>query len=283
MTMYAKWFFGFEPELRPIITFSQPGNRDALLRQAQPGEVVVFVGTRGEDTAENNRGMVLGAAEIGNKSVKSEDVVDLSTVPAHHFESGRYRWPEAIPMLRAWRFDPVRPSSEVLIDGLRSDAQVRAVPLSSRDEAAVRDLNWIDVVLSDTDERIRQRRLGGAFAARQSRPGPVVGPGSHEVQRVAPDRAWTYAMRFGNSAIWKIGRTSNLEGRLAEMNTHIPIELLDQQWNIARTHEWLSAEEAQAMEQVVLQNLSDKRTHGERARCSEAELDRAWIDAVAGG
>jgi hypothetical protein len=280
MMMYAKWFFGFNPEHLPIITFSQAGNRDALLRAAQPGEVIVFVGTRGKETAEQYRGMVIGAAEIGNKSVKTADVADLSSAPADHFEKGLYRWPEAIPMLRAWRFDPPRPAREILVDGLDPGAQVRAVPLSPQDEAAVRALNWVDVELPETEERQRQRQLDRALAARQSRPGPVVEAGSHTVQRTAPDRAWTYAMRFGKSSIWKIGRTSDLDSRLMEVNAHVPVELLDQQWVSARTHEWMTSAEAQAMEQRVLRRLTQNRTQGERVRCSEEELDRAWIDAL---
>ena len=69
MTMYAKWFFGFTPERLPVITFSQRGSRDSLLKSAQPGEVIVYVATKGQETDEEERGRVLGAAEVGRKAV----------------------------------------------------------------------------------------------------------------------------------------------------------------------------------------------------------------------
>ena len=280
MTMYASYFFGFRPELYPIITFSKAGNRDALLRQVKPGEVIIYVGTLGEPTPDEQRGMVLGAAEIGVKSVRTEDVVDLSSVPASDYENGLHRWPEAIPMLRAWRFEPPQPAREFLKDRLRADAQVRAVPLSARDEAAVRALNWVEVALPEQAEHRRQRRLSRALAGAKSRPGPVARPGTSTVTRTVCASAWTYAMRFGNAPIWKIGRTSDLENRLEAVNKHVPVELLDDEWRIVLTHAWLTAEEAQAMEQRVLRRLETSRTRGERVRCSEQELEQAWIAAT---
>ena len=83
-------------------------------------------------------------------------------------------------------------------------------------------------------------------------------------------------MRFGDSSIWKIGRTTDLGTRLAQVNDHIPVELLGQSWQVSLTHEWLTSVEAQAMEQRVLSYLSMHRTQGERVKCTKAELEEAW-------
>jgi hypothetical protein len=278
--MYAKYFWGFSPEWHPIITFSLAGNRDLLHRQRKPGDIIVYVGTEGEDTLQPYRGMVIGAAEIGNKSVKSEEVVDLSSAPPNHFKNEQYKWPEAIPMLRAWYFDPPVPRNEIFPKGLRSEAQVRAVPLSPEEEAAVRALRWVEVPLPETQERLRQRNLNDAFSPGPSRPGPVPIPGRHIVTRHAAERAWTYAARFGRSDIWKIGRTTDLSVRIAELNEHVPTELLNQQWVLEFDHEWPSLRGAQDMEQRVLSHLATKRASGERVRCSESELISARASAI---
>ena len=283
MTMYAKWFYGFSPERHPIITFSQNGSRDTLLRNAKAGEVIVFVATRGTNTADENRGRVLGAAEIGTKAVRTEEVMDTSGSPEMNFKDGKFRWAEAIPMLRAWRFDPPPLANKVFENGnLPRHAQTQAVALSDADEDTIQSLKWIEVELPQTEERQRQRRLSDAFAAQPTKPGPVVSPGRHTVTVSRKDKAWTYAARFGASPVWKIGQTSDLEKRLRDLNTHVPVEYLEEKWSIGWRQEWSSAERAKEMEQRVLTILDDKRTQGERVRCDEKELESAWIEAIAG-
>ena len=257
MTMYAKWFYGFPPERHPIITFSQKGDRDALLRDARAGEVIVFVATKGENTTDENKGRVLGAAEIGTKAVRIEEVVDTpsdtSSLDPAYFKDGKFRWPEAIPMLRAWRFDPSPLAREVFENGnLPSLARTRAVALSDADEHAIRSLNWVEVELPQTEERGRQQRLADAFSAQPTKPGPIASPGTHTVTVSQNDKAWTYAARFGASPIWKIGYASNLENRLQDLNTHVPVEHLEEEWSIGWCQEWPSAERAKEMEQRVL-------------------------------
>lgn len=281
--MYAKWFFGFTPERLPVITFSQPGNRDRLLNSAQPGEVIVYVATQGAETDEEERGRVLGAAEIGRKAVKTEEVADISQSPGRDFENGKFRWPEAIPMLRAWRFDPAPLANEVFEkNNLPHNAQAQAVALSERDEAAIQALNWVEVELPETPERERQQRIADAFNPGPTKPGPVASAGTHEVTVTDKDEVWTYAARFGSSPIWKIGQTSDRDNRLRELNAHVPVEYLEEQWSIGLEQKWPTAERAQEMEQRVLKLLDDKRTGGERVRCGEKELKDAWIEAIAG-
>ena len=90
MTMYAKYFYGFDPEVNPGITFTFKGECDSLVKKRNLGEVIVYVGTKGRATAENERGRLLGAAAIGNQTVRSEDLMDLSNQPDEYFEAGKY-------------------------------------------------------------------------------------------------------------------------------------------------------------------------------------------------
>ena len=283
MTMFAKWFYGFSPERIPIITFSHKGSRDSLLRNSEPGDLIAFVATKGDETAEEDRGRVLGAAEIGRKEVRTEEVVDTSTFPARDFIDDKFRWPEAIPMLRAWRFDPPPLANEVFGKGnLPHHAQVHAVRLSDTDEAAIRSLNWKEVELAPTKERERQRRLSDAFSGQPTRPGPVVRPGTYTSTVSEKEGEWTYAARFGTSLIWKIGHTSDLDQRMRDLNAHIPVEYLEERWSIGWWQKWPSTDRAREMEQRLLTILADKRTQGERVKCGEDEIKQAWIEAIAG-
>lgn len=128
----------------------------------------------------------------------------------------------------------------------------------------------------------RQQGLSDALVARPTKPGPVASPGTHTVIVSEKEKTWTYAARFGASPTWKIGQTSDLEERLRDLNAHVPVEYLEEQWSIAWRQEWPSAERAKEMEQRVLTILDDKRTQGERVRCSEKELKKAWVEATLG-
>lgn len=63
--MFIKRFWGFDPVYWPIVSFSQNGSLDALLAQSQPGDTIVFVGTQGPETKEQEQGKLLGFAELG--------------------------------------------------------------------------------------------------------------------------------------------------------------------------------------------------------------------------
>jgi hypothetical protein len=96
------------------------------------------------------------------------------------------------------------------------------------------------------------------------------------VSREVSGPASTYAMRSGNSDVWKVGFSTNLTARLAELNRHIPVELLNCRWVLALERRWPDSISAYQMEQRVLARLSDLRTTGERVQCAEKLLARAW-------
>lgn len=89
-------------------------------------------------------------------------------------------------------------------------------------------------------------------------------------------------MRFSVSDVWKIGWANNAAERRDQINKHIPVEILDVQWELEITQDWNSAQLALDMEQRVLKILECKRTQGERVQCSEAELKAAWFKGRSG-
>ena len=91
---------------------------------------------------------------------------------------------------------------------------------------------------------------------------------------------WTYAARFGNAPIWKIGKCTDLHRRLTELNVHVPVEWLEQEWRLELQQAWRDTKTALRMEQAVLDILSTHPIEGERVRCTQDELTSAWVQAL---
>jgi hypothetical protein len=114
-------------------------------------------------------------------------------------------------------------------------------------------------------------------------PQPTFGPrpwsGEYQVKR-SSGPAVTYAFRFENSDLWKIGYTSDVESRLRDINQHIPVELLGLRWLLVHTALWPSAYLAHAMEQWILVKLTTQRTVYERLNCDVEVLSETWREAL---
>ena len=87
MQVFAKRFYGFDPARRPIIGFGMEGNRDALIATSRPGDLLVFVGTKGEPTKPEERGKLLGIVEFARIPVDATDVVDPAVLEPHDFRT----------------------------------------------------------------------------------------------------------------------------------------------------------------------------------------------------
>ncbi len=82
--------------------------------------------------------------------------------------------------------------------------------------------------------------------------------------------------RIGSRNVWKIGHAQDVRERLADINRHIPHEVLHERWGIAYQHKWSTQLAAYEMEQRVLKTLRKLGDQGERVTCTEAELFKAW-------
>jgi hypothetical protein len=103
---------------------------------------------------------------------------------------------------------------------------------------------------------------------------------SGPVSRDGGAAATTYAFRFGRRDIWKIGHAQDLSDRLYEVNKHLPYEVLGERWSITTWQQrWPTQTEAYEMEQRLFGLLAARRTLGERVRCTEDELQAAWLCA----
>lgn len=281
MKVFATRVWGFGTDW-PIITFTREGDRNNLIRNSLVGDRIVFVATQGEPVPVEDRGRILGMAEIGRRAVDTLDVLDPAVIKPHDYdERGQFRWPKALLMVRAWRF-PERPFlKDVLSKQLPYNATSQAVELSAIDAQAIMSLQAEELNLAQSDEMIRLRNLDEVLKSGRSH-GPAPGTGSGVVNRSADQIGFTYCFRFGKSDAWKIGRTVDVAGRRDELNKNIPIHVTGHHWEAILQHRWPDLNKAHQMEQRVLDQLECHSIGGEMVRCSQANVEKAWNKALFG-
>jgi len=282
MKVFAKRFWGFDPASWPIIAFGREANRDALIRESRPGDLIVFIGTQNHPTLPEDRGRLLGLAEIGRIAVDSLDVLDPAAIrnEEDYDDQGRFKWPKALPILRAWRFDARPLVLEVLKQQLSYGATVRAVPLDEDDTKAVLSLAKTETAVPNVPILQRLRSLNEALGLAKPTTGPAPTSWNGTVTRDANGEASTYVFQFGKRNIWKIGHAQDVQARLSDVNRHIPTEALGEQWMIVLHQRWPSEAAAYRMEQDVLARLSCHRTSGERVQCERQQIEAAWVQSM---
>jgi hypothetical protein len=73
-----------------------------------------------------------------------------------------------------------------------------------------------------------------------------------------------------------MGHAKDVVARLAEVNRHVPVEVLGESWQLALQHSWPTGGAAYDMEQRVLAALRTPASVGERVSCSRRALESAW-------
>lgn len=281
MKLFVTRVWDFDPLRWPVITFGLEGNRDNLIRDSAPGDRIVFVGTLKDPTPEKLRGRILGMAEIGRRAVETLDVLGSDARRPDDFDAqGNFKWPKAILMLKAWRFDPQPILLDVLSEQLPYHATSQAVLLSPEDSEAILELNAIEVELPVTEALKKARLLDQALSQGRPTTGPTPTSWNGSTGRNVNRNAYTYAFRFGNSEVWKVGHAVDVVERLHEINKHVPTEILKLEWHAVMQQSWGSEVDAHAMEQRVFEALKPYRTVGERLKCKEQILMQAWMTAM---
>ncbi len=285
MKIFATRVWGYDPTRWPLITFSNDGNRDNLLRKSKAGDIVVFVGTQNEPTQLYERGGLLGIAQFSRSPIDTLSVLDKENISPHDYDDkGQFRWPKALLMTRAWRFSgkPLPQLREVFENQLPYNATVQAVELSETDIKAVKELPAKEVELPETRTSRAYRKQEETLARNSPTTGPIPSAWESTVKNNPETEAVTYVLRFGKTDCWKIGWADNLDKRLRQVNKHIPVEICNSQWNCAWKQQWPNRKSAYDMEQSLLRGLQRHRTIGERILCCEDDIQNIWIQTVVG-
>ncbi|NKK72781.1 hypothetical protein GFM13_20840 [Rhizobium leguminosarum bv. viciae] len=285
MKLFATRIWGMGFERVPIATFGMKGHVDRLLRLAGRGDRLLFVGTQTERTDEINRGRLLGMAEIGFEPLRTLDLVGRADLDARDFDAaGNFKFPHAVALTRAGRFDPAPRLVETISRQLTMVATSGVQEIEDPYEiASILALPAIEISLPLLPELDAMRRLNDAL---RNSTGPKPRSEGYVVAEPAEGTAWTYGLRFGKRNVWKIGWATDVDGRCDDINQHIPTELGLEHWSVALRQRMMSRDTAYAMEQRILELLVDNRRGYERVHCLRSELDSAWqqafVDVVRG-
>jgi hypothetical protein len=283
MQIFAKLFWGFDPVDWPVVAFGKVGNRDSLLRKAQKGDRIIFIGTQGTETAENERGIILGMAEFGHRPLESAHILaeDILKNPEYHNNNGAFKWPSALPMLRAWRFTDTVIAKSFLGKRFNIGDATGAFLLDEEQSHNILNLNIEETPVTHPvllAELQMQDTLKPSFGRTRG-----ISPSSYEatITRNLGNEGFLYVMRFGQRNIWKVGCSENIERRCAEFNQHVPVEVLNEAWKPAYKHPFQDLQKAYLYEQALLDKLGQFPIKGERVMCTEKELESAWIANLA--
>ncbi|MEZ5690473.1 MAG: hypothetical protein R3D71_02270 [Rickettsiales bacterium] len=281
MKIFATRTWGFRPETYPVISFVREGDRDKLLKESEIGDVILIVGTQGEPTEENERGRLLGIAQIGRIAVDTLTVLDESEIRPHDYDAhGNYRWPKALAMTRAWYFPSKPLLKDVLAQQLPYNATTQAVLLNEDDTSAIMALQAEEALIPETEAVAKLKKLESALLRGKPTRGVIPSAWSSRVVRELGRKSVTYALRYGKSDCWKIGHTVDVKQRLSDINKHIPYEITGEKWELFRTQSWENETLAYEMEQGLFNDLFKFRTAGERLQCKEEDLHIAWLKSI---
>jgi hypothetical protein len=255
------------------------GYRQEARNKLQPGDLVVLVGTKGERTAGDEQGRLLGIMEPTTESVLSLDF-DLPTRPEHFDDAENYRWPYALLNRSAWRILDRQPLEAVSDRPFYIDAAVRLVEVTDAEAAKVMALRREPAELLQPSVRARARLEGTAAARRMTAPPPTTTRRGVMHMRRAP--AFTYAMRVEGATpmSFKLGWAFDFKLRAEQFNQASMPELGGLRYKPVLNHFWDTARQAYCMEQRLLRHFSSHRhaanfeiVHG----ILFAELESAWV------
>lgn len=281
MTMFLKKTWGFSDPCGPLV-FSREGARDNARRVVGEGELVVIVGTKGDETAEREQGMVLGLMEPSKLPVSASSY-DFGTNAKLYDEQGRFKWPFGLELRRAWRFDEPWTTFADICD--RYHGREGALSLASIEDDEERQI----LSLPKTEVRLLQPARVSARITGKARTGQNAAPPPSTTRRgvmhLRRAPAFTYAMRLRGAerSAYKIGWAFDWEVRNRNFNRYALPSLGGIRYEIKFTELWDTAMSAFKMEQKILNHYTSNR-HPDNSEVlvgvADVDLENQWRNAV---
>lgn len=193
MTIYLTKVWGFGEPIGPLV-FSMEGRRDSAREMLQPGDLVVLVGTKGENTDPSEQGRLLGVMEPTAHPVLSLDF-ERPYKEKDYDEKGNYKWPFGLLNRCAWRLIDRPLLEDISSRQFHMDAASGIVPLTDEEAAKVMELRREEIKLLEPTARTRAR-IDGIAAARK---------------RSSPPRSWKiWKRRWSSFVVWRMSLTARL-------------------------------------------------------------------------
>jgi hypothetical protein len=281
MAIYLTKTWGFDSPSGPL-QFSQKGWRDRARDILKPGDLVVIVGTVGEETTPEERGKILGLMEPTTHIVSSIDY-DMVRKPNDFDEGGNYRWPFGLELKNAWRFEEPRTLlTEISARRFGMDSAQGIVPLLPDEALRILALPRVLVPLIRPIQAA-VRIEGSDVARRKAAPPPTTTrTGIMHMRRMS---AFTYAMILEGThqSAFKIGWAFDWKLRARQFNQAAMPDLGGIRYRIVFQQLWATASEAFRMEQTLLRTFEHLR-HTQNTEVitpvSQAELQDAWVQYI---
>jgi hypothetical protein len=270
-TIYATLAWGFDPETWGVIGFSLESVRNSLADELRKSDgLVLTMGTMGAETAESERGRILGLNRLSTRPVRTEEMVEPAKWAAHLRDNGgQPKWPFGLPIRSAEGFvDP--PQRARILPRLHEDNLHRK--LASNFEKLTEE--EVAIVLACKRYTVAEiwSTPGATFISNiLSRPpkGPPPSLGQRTLTSTSGPAA-TYCFKLVGRAlrpitidiaplysgleIYKVGFSNNPVRRLAELNAYLPDP--DKLTWAPAWEQWHTDEiNAYAMEQAVFEIL----------------------------
>lgn len=289
MTVWMTKVWGFGEPVGPL-QFSTEGWRARARSQLQRGDVVVLVGTKGGETQEGERGLLLGMMEPTTEPVMALDYLKAERDEDFN-ERGEYKWPFGLLNRAAWRFDePRKRLSDVSTRGFAMDSAQGIVALTAEEGARALALPRTPAPLA-VSVQAAARIHGDEIARRQGAPPPTTTRrGSMHMRRA---RAFTYALKLsapqggGRPPVhvgYKVGWAFDWEARMRAFNHASLPKLGGLTYSAGMKTLWGTAMDAYRMEQAVLKRF-DKTRHAGNHEVIEGvgkdQLELAWAGCLA--
>jgi hypothetical protein len=279
MTLYMTKVWGFGVPSGPLL-FGTNGWRERAREILRPGDLVVLVGTKTEQTAPGSQGRLLGMMEPTTEVAHSLDF-ELRPRAKDYDSEGNYRWPYALLNRRAWRFLEPRPLlEEISSRQFAMDSASGIVPLTPDEAERIDRLPKQEVPLL-APVRAVARIEGEDVARRRAAPPPTTQRAGVMHVRNAP--AYTYAMKIEGATAtpFKIGWAFDYKKRERDFNLASLPQLGGLRYRSAFSHLWDTARAAFKMEQAILRKFDAQRHPSNREvvfGISYEALHAAWIE-----
>jgi hypothetical protein len=280
MTMFMTKVWRWNVPVGPL-QFGLEGNRTSAeeMLTKHPDALVLLVATKGENTAEADKGRLLGLIRPTLDRVRMNDF-DLHVTPEDYDENGRYKWPFGLHAAEAWTLENAPLLDEISSRTFRTDAAVRLVELTAEEEARV-------LALPRTSVSVLQRRdhaTGhGGGTGKQGAPAPS--NKRVRIMHMRMEAAETYAMRIGEPGrnVYKIGWAVNPRTRERQFNQASMPALQGIRYQLVIRERWGRARDAFRMEQEILRRFQGRRHRDNQeivVRVTESELLSVWTAAM---
>lgn len=281
--------WGFNPESYPFLGFSEDGRRSSYIREAGHDDWLIIVGTNQPPTVKEEQGKLLGLVQLGKDPLESLNVLKEIGTPIEsnqYSQNGNYKWPYALPFLRAYKFAD-KPDCRDVFGGYLQGLiwATNAVNLAGKYNRSLIKKIFEYKLLDTAIHEIPSLKKAQIYSKnlRGSKLGPT-GPAPSHSRRGSKrekGKGYTYVLELcgRSNGAYKIGTTSDLIKRVTTLNNELRPSVTGCSWKLIWKHEFDSEEYAYNFEQLLHEHFKNDRFENESEifKSNAQDIQSAWV------